>query len=258
MNRERDRPLRVLLVSALVAVGCSLMVTAAVSYFRPMQAAYAALERNRVLIEAAGLTDAAASLSDREVATLFRRLEIRAVDLRSGKFTDDVDPLGYDFDAAATSADGSTPLPESSDIASIGRRPNYMPVYFRGSPNDPECIVLPVYGQGMWSTIRAFIALGPDGNIIQALVIQDHAETPGIGDRIEDRAWLASWTGKPVFDQRGVAIQLAKTGTAAGPNSIDGISGATITARALVMLVQFWLGENGYGPLLENLRKGAG
>ena len=258
MIEGRDKPLRVFLISAVVAVGCSLMVTAAVTYFRPMQAAYAALERNRILVEAAALTDDAGSLSDREVAALFRRLQVRVVDLRSGELTDAVDPLSYDFDAAGASADGSVPIPKASDIASIARLPHFMPVYFRGSPDAPERIVLPVYGQGMWSTIRAFVALGPDGNIIEALIIEGHAETPGIGDRIEDRAWLAGWEGKPVFDERGVAIRLAKPGAAAGPNQIDSITGATITAEALVTLVQFWLGENGYGPLLENLRKEAG
>ena len=35
---------------------------------------------------------------------------------------------------------------------------------------------------------------------------------------------------------------------------IDGISGATITARGVTNLVHFWLGEQGYGPLLAKLQ----
>jgi Na+-transporting NADH:ubiquinone oxidoreductase subunit C len=34
---------------------------------------------------------------------------------------------------------------------------------------------------------------------------------------------------------------------------VDGISGATRTGRAVTRVVRFWLGEDGYGPLLERL-----
>jgi Na+-transporting NADH:ubiquinone oxidoreductase subunit C len=37
---------------------------------------------------------------------------------------------------------------------------------------------------------------------------------------------------------------------------IDGLAGATITARGVSDLVQFWLGDNGFGPYLERFRDG--
>ena len=37
---------------------------------------------------------------------------------------------------------------------------------------------------------------------------------------------------------------------------VDGLSGATLTARGVSNLVQFWLGESGYGPFLANLKAG--
>ena len=35
------------------------------------------------------------------------------------------------------------------------------------------------------------------------------------------------------------------------PHQVDGLSGATLTSRGVTALVQFWLGENGYGPYLS-------
>ena len=41
------------------------------------------------------------------------------------------------------------------------------------------------------------------------------------------------------------------------PHHVDGLSGATITSNGITRVVRFWLGNDGYGPLLKNLRDGA-
>ena len=52
-----------------------------------------------------------------------------------------------------------------------------------------------------------------------------------------------------------------KKGTAGSvaddPHQVDGLSGATITSNGVTYLVAFWLGENGFGHYIKNL-KGAG
>ena len=42
------------------------------------------------------------------------------------------------------------------------------------------------------------------------------------------------------------------------PYNVDGLSGATLTSRGVTRLVRFWLGENGFGPYLDNYRKQVG
>jgi Na+-transporting NADH:ubiquinone oxidoreductase subunit C len=37
---------------------------------------------------------------------------------------------------------------------------------------------------------------------------------------------------------------------------VDGLSGATLTTKGVSNLVQYWLGEDGFAPLLGNLRGG--
>ena len=258
--QDRDSPLRVVLVSGCVAVVCSVMVTAAVSYFRPMQAAHASSDRSRDILIAAGLLDDKDDVSPLQIATRFRQLTVRAVDLRAGQLTDAVDPLTFDFEAAAASQTGSTALPKAKDTAKLGRRPNLMPIYLLYDNGALDSITLPVYGQGMWSTVRAFISLQADVNTLRSIVIQEHGETPGIGDLIEDVNWLDSWSGKQVFDPGGaVALRLVTPGSAATDRSaIDAITGATVTSESVVTLVQFWLGEDGYGPVLQQLQRDAG
>jgi Na+-transporting NADH:ubiquinone oxidoreductase subunit C len=34
---------------------------------------------------------------------------------------------------------------------------------------------------------------------------------------------------------------------------VDGLTGATVTGRAVTQLVRFWFGESGYRPFLERL-----
>ena len=40
------------------------------------------------------------------------------------------------------------------------------------------------------------------------------------------------------------------------PYHVDGLSGATLTARGVTELVQFWLGDDGFGPYLDRLAAG--
>jgi Na+-transporting NADH:ubiquinone oxidoreductase subunit C len=36
---------------------------------------------------------------------------------------------------------------------------------------------------------------------------------------------------------------------------VDGLSGATITARGVTAMLRFWLGEQGFGRFIDRLRK---
>ena len=40
------------------------------------------------------------------------------------------------------------------------------------------------------------------------------------------------------------------------PHNVDAITGATLTSNGVTHTIQFWLGDAGYGPYLEQFRKG--
>ena len=100
-----------------------------------------------------------------------------------------------------------------------------------------------------------FIALEEDGNTIQGLTFYKDGETPGLGGEINNPLWLAKWPNRKVYDESGeVEIHVIK-GSAPpaqeAPYRVDGLSGATITSNGVTFALQFWLGDNGFGPYIR-------
>ena len=147
------------------------------------------------------------------------------------------------------------------DIARLGRRENYSQVYLVQSPQgEIEKVILPIRGAGLWSTLYGFIALESDANTVAGLGFYEHGETPGLGGEVDNPRWIAHWPGKQVYRDGDVALGLIKGSV--DPSSpkarwqVDGLAGATLTARGVTNLVHFWLGENGFEPFLNNLKSG--
>ena len=75
------------------------------------------------------------------------------------------------------------------------------------------------------------------------------------GARVAEDGWQAQWAGKRIFDDGDFAISVVR-GNASGPNEVDGISGASVTSYAISDMLEFWMGEHGFGPFLDRLKKG--
>jgi len=242
-----------------IAIACSLMVSAAVAWLRPVQERYASVDRDRRVLAAAGLIEPGEDTSVREVAERFEAMDVRLVDLDTGQFTDAADPREYDYLAVAESETESVEIPRAENTARLGRRAPYMPVYLYRDDGGLERIVLPVYGRGMWSTLKGYLALENDLETVAALTFYEHGETPGIGDFVENADWQARWPGKQAYDENGnpalgIAAQALPPDDPARRYQVDAMSGATKTARGVTGLLRYWLGDNGYGPLLDRLR----
>ena len=83
----------------------------------------------------------------------------------------------------------------------------------------------------------------------------------GLGGEVDNPRWKASWIGKEVLGENGAPdIAIIKgsvdLSSARAAHQVDGLSGATLTSRGVDHLVNFWLGQNGFGPFLANLKKG--
>ncbi|MEM1151359.1 MAG: NADH:ubiquinone reductase (Na(+)-transporting) subunit C, partial [Pseudomonadota bacterium] len=110
----------------------------------------------------------------------------------------------------------------------------------------------PVQGKGLWSTLKGFLALDADGQTVRGITFYSHKETPGLGGEVDNDAWKAKWPGKKVYDDRGqVALGVVK-GSGSGDYQIDGLSGATITSNGVDGIVEYWLGDNGFGPFIAS------
>ena len=121
-------------------------------------------------------------------------------------------------------------------------------------------IILPVYGSGLWDMMYGFIALDRDLATIKGFTFYEHGETPGLGGEVDNPRWKKLWVGKQAYDIEGkVKISVIKgrvnPSSSSARYQVDGLSGSTLTTRSVHNLVRFWLGEHGYGPFIQRLRK---
>ncbi len=129
------------------------------------------------------------------------------------------------------------------------------PVYLVMDGEQIDQVILPVEGAGLWATMYGFLAVENDGNTARGLQFYDHGETPGLGDKVDKPAWRAQWRGKQLFGPDGNPQITIIKGFAPDDSDfeIDGLAGATLTARGVNDLVHHWIGDQGYGPYLKEL-----
>ena len=131
------------------------------------------------------------------------------------------------------------------------------PVYLVMDNGQIEQVILPVEGAGLWATMYGFLAVENDGNTALGLQFYDHGETPGLGDQVDKPAWREQWQGKKLYGPDGNPQITIIKGFAPDDSEyeIDGLAGATLTARGVTSLVHHWIGDQGYGPDLKALSK---
>lgn len=252
LSRPNDDPVKTIGVAILVALVSSVLVSVTAVTLKPLQDANLDAERQARM---EGMLDTLPSLRDLMTESGVDALETRMVDLSEGRFAPRIDAASYDRRAAAEDPQTSIALPVEADVAGLKRRANYAPVYLLDREGELMLIVLPVHGLGYQSVIRALLALEPDLNTIAAFTVVEQAETPGLGARIGDASWHALWPGKQIADEGGTIEISVVRGEASGPHQVDGISGATRTGDAITHILQFWLGDYGFGPFLDRLQQ---
>ena len=254
MSNERFS--KVLTVAFALCIVCSVIVSTAAVMLKPAQEANQALDRKRNILAAAGMLEEGKSVEEQ-----FAQIDTRIVDLRTGRFSDEVDVDSYDQRAAAKDPSTSDRLSGAEDPAKILRREHYATIYLAETADgEIDKIILPVHGYGLWGQLYGFIALEADGNTVAGLGFYEHKETPGLGGEVDNPRWKGLWPGKRVYADGEVAIEVMKGAVIPGsPNAdyqVDGLAGATLTTRGVSNLVQYWLGENGFEPFLQNLKTG--
>lgn len=253
---SNDSVKKTITVTLLLCIVCSVIVSTAAVLLQPLQEANKAVDFQKNILAAAGLLKPGVSIEEQ-----FEAVTTKIVDLRTGKFTDKFNPEEFEQREAATNPARSKELSEAVDIASIGRRSRYAEVYFAEDDEGDRVLILPVKGYGLWSTMYGFLALKSDLNTVVGLGFYEHGETPGLGGKITKPEWEALWPGKKVYNEQGeVALSVIKgrvgPQTANAKYKVDGLSGATLTSRGVDNLIEFWMGEHGYKPFLQNLKSG--
>jgi Na+-transporting NADH:ubiquinone oxidoreductase subunit C len=240
-----------------VCVVSAVCVSSMAVLLKDRQDMNAALDKKKNVLVAAGLAQSNESLSREEIDSRFAQIHEVVVDLETGEETD-VDP--ENFDQRKATEDPATSRRAPSNAAKIQRLPNQALVYrLEDKSGKLEMVILPIEGKGLWSTLYGFLALDADMNTIKGITFYEQGETPGLGGEIDNPKWKALWKGRKAFDPNG-DVDIAVVKGHAGPPSedphrVDGLSGATMTSRGVSNLVQFWLGQNGFGPYINQVKQ---
>lgn len=256
-NKGNDSIGKTLLVVVVLCLVCSIVVAGSAVGLKPIQQQQRALDKQRNILSVVGLMDK--SMSADEVAKVYAdRVTPRLLDLKSGTLLDR-DPAKFDQTQALKDAQQSIALASDQDPAGIRRRSNVVEIYLvKDEKQQVQEIVLPVYGNGLWSVMYAFVALQTDGRTIKGISYYQHGETPGLGGEIENPNWRAQFVGKYVLDDNGrPALKVVKGAIPQGDRyAIDGLSGATLTSNGVQHSFDFWMGDLGFGPFLKQVREG--
>jgi Na+-transporting NADH:ubiquinone oxidoreductase subunit C len=258
---QRSGTVYTLVFATIVCVVCSILVCAAAVGLKTQQERNALVFMQSNVLSMAGAVSEDEKLRGQQVLDRFdERIRIRLVDLETGDYAPNEAELleaGYDLQRAMADPETSRRAPDN--LARVPRLPQYAPVYQVMDGENVAMLILPVQGKGLWSTLYGFLALAPDTNTIEALTFFKHGETPGLGGEVDNPAWKAKWRDRKAYDsewQPAIEVVKGQAGPSdTAPHQMDGLSGATITSRSVQHLLNFWLGENGFGPYLAKYRE---
>jgi len=99
---------------------------------------------------------------------------------------------------------------------------------------DVTAVAFEISGQGYGGPIQLILGIGADGKILGARALA-HAETPGLGDKIEATRsdWIRGFEGRSLGDPPPERWAVKKDG-----GDFDQLTGATITPRAVVKAIK--------------------
>lgn len=267
---QRDSIVNTFIVTLVLCIACSLLVSASAVALKDSQTTNKRIDRQRNIIEAAGLADDVKALKAEQITQMFTdgTIEPKIVDLQTGEFVEDTSIADQSFDERKAAKDEATSAEIHAVRYGIGiaRREKYTWVYLvKDKQGQLQQVVLPIYGKGLWSTMYGFVAIKNDLKTINGLTYYEHGETPGLGGEVVNPKWKKQWHGKMIWrgepDDSTLAAGVAKATPTSenAPYMVDGLSGASITSRGVDNMIKYWFSSDAFGPFLKKLasQKGA-
>lgn len=253
---KKDTPVYIAGFALGVCLVCSLGVSSAAIMLKSRQEVNATVDRQKKVLDVAGLLLPGQEMSNDEVQALFdERLVPQLVNLKTGEPVAEVDGMGpaeYQPMEAAKAAKLTAPANE----AKVRFLPEVGQVYYLVDDKGAvKKLILPIEGYGLWGFLYGYLALEADGQTIAGITYYKHAETPGLGGEVDNPRWKGLWKGKKAFTPGTSEVAIAVVKNASGEHEVDSLSGATITSRGVSNMMDFWLGENAYGPFLAKVRE---
>lgn len=253
--------------TVVLCLVCSLAVSSLAVALKPKQDANRLLDQQENILRVSGLWVEDGHPSLEQAAKMFKSIVTWEVERSSGEMTrqtdfapvkqmiDDVKKLDY-FDAEKKLPKRHNTESADAKGAQIRYVPNRLLIYEVTTPGK-EAWVLPIWGNGLWSTMYGFLSVKKDFSQVLGITYYQHGETPGLGGEVDNPRWKAQWPGKTLLGADGQpVIEVVKNGAVRDPSrQVDGISGSTITSRGVHYTVRTWLGDEGYGAWIARQRE---
>lgn len=251
-----DSPKKAVYVAFLVSFFAGLMVSVSNVLLKPIEQKNKENSQREYLLQ---VFENKSDIKQLISASKGKNIQMKIVNLSSGKFSDTIQLKQFDPLKAARDPLQSTAIPPHKDIAKLKRRADLALVYIVGKNDTVRYIILPVYGKGYISTLYGYLGLDIETNTVIGLSFYQHGETPGLGGQLTDSSWEAQWMGKKIRDDDGAIRLGVSRGIVARDSAefaymVDGLSGASKTSIGVHHLLRFWLGDWGFGPFLECIR----
>jgi Na+-transporting NADH:ubiquinone oxidoreductase subunit C len=252
----KPETLRTFKVAVALCLVCSIIVSSLAVGLKPIQEEKKEEFRQQSILAAAGLWEEGGNAGQ-----LFEQnIQAIGVNLEEDQQVDgDLSAPKFDMAKALQSPELHRKLPPAEDVAGLKVVENHSIIYRVPKEGPIEKLILPIRGKGLWSTLYGFIALdvseigkGPGYVKVAGLTYYKHGETPGLGGEVDNMFWKAKWPGKLVFSENwDVKVEVAKNPST--DYQVDALSGATLTSNGVSNMLEFWLGNPGFGPYLQKL-----
>ncbi len=251
---NKDSVSGTLTVVVLLSLICSLIVAGAAVLLKPTQDIQKQLDKQKNILQAAGLMQEKTNVQE----TYAKFIEPKIVDLATGDYVDGV--TNFDAKAAAKDPAQNVAINPADDKANIKVRAKYAEVYLvKDEAGKISQVVLPMYGNGLWSIMYGFVAVQPDANTVNGITYYEQGETAGLGGEIANPNWQKNFVGKKLFNANNeVALTVGKGASEDKDHGIDGLSGATLTSNGVDGSFKYWFGANGFGPYLAKFKAAMG
>jgi len=122
------------------------------------------------------------------------------------------------------------------ELVAVGAPDKDEPVVYGGYDEQGDFVgyAMPAAGPGFQDTIAILYGYKPVEKIVVGMEVLESRETPGLGDKIyKDAVFVAGFSALFVEPE----IIAVKKGTKSQPNEIDAITGATISSKAVVRII---------------------
>lgn len=138
----------------------------------------------------------------------------------------------------------------------------FYPVFMFMNENNPEIVdayIFPMFGNGLWDWIAGYVAIDSDLQTVLGIAFDHKQETPGLGARITSEIVQDRYKGKQIFNEQGelVSVTMVKGegNSGLGKHEVDGLSGATMTAKGVNRMLEHYL--KCYGEFFNKVKSGS-